>query len=40
MQRKLVPEGSAAANAVDCSLKRWKALTRFIADGELPADNN
>jgi len=21
-------------------LKRWKALTRFVVDGELPADNN
>jgi hypothetical protein len=39
-QRKLVPEGSATAKAIDYSLKRWKALTRFINDGELPADNN
>jgi transposase len=39
-QRKLVPEGSATAKAIDYSLKRWKALTRFIDDGDLPADNN
>jgi transposase len=39
-QRKLVPEGSATAKAIDYSLKRWKALTRFIEDGDLPADNN
>ena len=39
-QRKLVPEGSATAKAIDYSLKRWKALTRFVDDGELPADNN
>ncbi len=39
-QRKLVPEGSATAKAINYSLKRWKALTRFIDNGELPADNN
>jgi transposase len=39
-QRKRVPEGSATAKAIDYSLKRWKALTRFIDDGDLPADNN
>ena len=39
-QRQLVPEGSATAKAIDYSLKRWKALTRFLDDGDLPADNN
>jgi len=39
-QRQLVPNGSATAKAIDYSLKRWDALTRFIDDGELPADNN
>ena len=39
-QRQLVPHGSATARAIDYSLKRWQALTRFIDDGELPADNN
>ena len=39
-QRQLVPHGSATARAIDYSLKRWQALTRFIDDGDLPADNN
>ena len=39
-QRGKVPEGSATARTIDYSLKRWRALTRFIDDGELPADNN
>ena len=39
-QRQLVPNGSATAKAIDYSLKRWEALTRFIDDGNLPADNN
>lgn len=39
-QRRLVPEGSATARAIDYSLKRWGALMRFIDDGALPADNN
>ena len=39
-QRQKVPDGSATAKAMDYSLKRWVALTRFIDDGELPIDNN
>ena len=39
-QRQKVPDGSATAKAIDYSLKRWEALTRFIDDGDLPADNN
>jgi transposase len=39
-QRALVPEGSATAKAIDYSLRRWDALTRFLDDGDLPADNN
>ena len=35
-----MPEGSATAKAIDYSLRRWDALTRFIDDGDLPADNN
>jgi len=38
--RSKVPEGSATARAIDYSLRRWAALTRFIDDGELPIDNN
>ncbi|MEB0107901.1 IS66 family transposase [Pseudomonas sp. MH9.3] len=39
-QRELVPEGSATAKALDYSLKRWVALTRYLADGAVPIDNN
>jgi transposase len=39
-QRKKVPEGSATIKAIDYSLGRWQALTRYIDDGDLPADNN
>ncbi|MCT6717106.1 transposase [Acidovorax sp. 93] len=38
--RHKVPEGSATARAIDYSLKRWAALTRFVFDGRLPIDNN
>jgi len=39
-QRQKVPDGSATAKAIGYSLKRWKALVRFIDDGDLPIDNN
>ncbi|KPB86690.1 Transposase IS66 [Pseudomonas syringae pv. maculicola] len=39
-QRQLVPEGSAIAKALDYSLKRWIALTRYLEDGAVPIDNN
>jgi transposase len=39
-QRQKVPPGSATAKAIDYSLGRWAALSRYIDDGELPADNN
>ena len=39
-QRKKVPAGSATIKAIDYSLGRWQALTRYIDDGDLPADNN
>lgn len=39
-QRQKVPPGSATAKAIDYSLGRWRALTRYIDDGNLPADNN
>ena len=39
-QRQKIPDGSATAKAIDYSLQRWAALTRFIDDGELPIDNN
>jgi transposase len=39
-QRHKVPDGSATAKAIDYSLRRWTALTRFLDDGDLPIDNN
>lgn len=39
-QRDLVPNGSATAKALDYSLKRWLALTRYLDDGAVPIDNN
>src|SRR5476651_2558646 len=39
-QRDLVPEGSATSRALDYSLKRWAALSRYLDDGAVPIDNN
>jgi transposase len=39
-QRGQVPDGSATAKAIDYSLGRWEALTRYLDDGDLPIDNN
>ena len=39
-QRQRVPEGSATAKALDYSLNRWAALTRYLDDPRLPIDNN
>jgi len=33
-------DGSALAKAIDYSLKRWPALLRYAASGDLPIDNN
>ena len=37
-----VPEGSATATAkaIDYSLRRWRALTRFVDNAQVPIDNN
>ena len=40
LQRRQITDGSATARALDYSLRRWSALTRFLADGQLPIDNN
>jgi transposase len=40
LQRQKATDGTAIAKAVDYSLGRWKALTRFLEDGALPIDNN
>ena len=40
LQRTRITDGSATAKALDYSLKRWAALTRYLDDGQLPIDNN
>ena len=35
-----MPDGSAIRKAIDYSLGRWAALTRYLDDGDLPIDNN
>ena len=40
LTRQKITDGSATAKALDYSLKRWAALTRFVDDGRLPVDNN
>lgn len=40
LQRQKVPDGSGIARAMDYSLKRWEALTRYCEDGAVPIDNN
>jgi transposase len=40
LQRQKVPSGTATAKALDYSMRRWAALTRFVDDGQLPVDNN
>lgn len=39
-QRTVVPEGSAISRALDYSLKRWAALSRYLDDEAVPIDNN
>ena len=38
--RQKVQDGSGTARALDYSLKRWTALTRYLDDGAVPIDNN
>jgi transposase len=39
-QRREVEDGTATAKAINYSIGRWAALTRYIDDGDLPIDNN
>lgn len=39
IRRKTLPQG-LLGQAIDYTLKRWEALTRFVADGALEIDNN
>ena len=38
--RVMVAHGGGLARAIDYSLKRWAALSRYATDGRLPIDNN
>jgi transposase len=38
--RMSVANGGGTAKAIDYSLKRWPALSRYATDGRLPIDNN
>lgn len=40
LKRQQATDGTAAARALDYSLKRWDALVRFVDNGDLPIDNN
>ncbi|WP_415838399.1 IS66 family transposase, partial [Polaromonas hydrogenivorans] len=40
LTRQKITDGSATSKALDYSLRRWAALTRFADDGRLPVDNN
>jgi hypothetical protein len=39
IRRKTLPQG-LLGQAIDYTLKRWEALTRFVDDGRLEIDNN
>jgi hypothetical protein len=39
-QRIKITDGTGTANAIDYSLNRWEALTRYLEDPMLPIDNN
>ena len=39
-QRARLTHGTATAKAIDYSLNRWAALTRYLDDPRLPIDNN
>ena len=40
LNRQKITHGSATVKALDYSLRRWSALTRFVGNGQLPIDNN
>jgi hypothetical protein len=39
-QRQTLANADATAKAIDYSLSNWKALTRYLDDGDVPIDNN
>lgn len=40
LEQRLVPDGGAAAKAIDYTLGHWVALTRHLDDGAVAIDNN
>ncbi|MFG6417006.1 transposase [Roseateles sp. DC23W] len=40
LERRLVADGGAAAEAIDYTLGHWTALTRHLDDGAVAIDNN
>lgn len=40
LHRIKMPDGTATAKAMDYSLNRWVALTRYLDNPALPIDNN
>lgn len=40
LTRQSTADGSALAKAIDYSLRRWPAIERYAASGNLPIDNN
>ena len=40
LHRHRATDGTAMAGAIDYSLRRWAALTQFLADPAVPIDNN
>jgi len=40
LERSRVADGGATARALDYSRKRWRALSRFLDDGDVAFDNN
>ena len=39
-ERKKLSSKAPVAKAIDCSLKRWPAFTRFLDDGRICMSNN
>lgn len=39
-QRQKLANADATAKAIDYSLSNWRALTRYLDDGNVPIDNN
>jgi transposase len=39
-QRQTLAKADITAKAIDYSLSNWRALTRYLDDGNVPIDNN